>query len=128
MAWPQGLPTGDQRHSQELPTANRLGLAGSQLRGVPHILSYQSTGRVGQKHIAGELRGWVRTPTHLLSLGKLLGLVINVLVCVCVYICTHVCVCVQICVIVCVCVYKCVIVCVCVQICVIVCACVYKYV
>ena len=61
-------------------------------------------GAFWQKHIAGELRGWEHTPTHLLSLGKLLGLVINVLVCVCVYTYTHVCLCVLVCVLVCVCV------------------------
>eukprot|EP00731_Ephydatia_muelleri_P014570 Em0008g290a len=51
--WPQGLPTGDQRHSREFPTANRSGLAESQLRGVLALAPNQSTG-----HVLTEAYSW----------------------------------------------------------------------
>eukprot|EP00731_Ephydatia_muelleri_P035531 Em0133g1a len=54
-AWlgPRGLPTGDQRHSREFPTANRSGLAESQLRGVLALAPNQSTG-----HVLTEAYSW----------------------------------------------------------------------
>ena len=86
-------------------------------------------GTFWQKHIAGELRGWVRTPTHLLSLGKLLGLVIVlVYTCICVHMYTCVCMCISVCVSVCMCVYTCVLVCMCAYTCVLVCVCVCTHV
>ena len=53
MSWSQGLPTGDQRHSREFPTANRSGLAESQLRGVLALAPNQSTG-----HVLTEAYSW----------------------------------------------------------------------
>ena len=115
MAWPQGLPPGDLRHSRELPTANRSELAGSQLSGFslwPPILANQSTELCWTEAIVAEELG--AGCIHLLSLGNLVGLVINVLVCVlvcaCVYtcVCVYTCACVCMCDVVCVCVYTCV--------------------
>ena len=101
-------------------TANRSGLAGSQLRGGggggggfslwPPILANQSTELCWTEAIVAEELG--AGCIHLLSLGKLLGLVLEcVLVCACVYTCVHVCV------YMCACVYKCVYVCTCVHMC-----------
>ena len=123
MAWPQGPPTGDLRHSRELPTANRSRLAGSQLRGVlalAPILANQSTELCWTEAIVPEELG--AGCIHLLSLGKLLGLVLGcVFVCACVYTCVYVCtrvhVCTNACVYVCTRVHVCTHVCMCVHMC-----------
>ena len=97
----------------------------------PPILANQSTELCWTEAIVAEELG--AGCIHLLSLGKLLGLVINVLVCVlvcvCVYTCAYVCTRVHVCthVYVCTRVYVCTHVCmyVCTRVCVLVCVCVY---